>query len=1177
MAFFVGVAQKADQLDEIPILLLVLGIVLGVVTLVGHGIWVLLSYLFGSGRRSSLSGSVDAQTRPKRACHKCGATLPLYQRNCSVCGWANTAVPHTDERGTLLAMRRQFDELLRQGVIDDEVRVRLVAAVDDQERRLDEKALLTTRPAVAPETVPSVPPAAVETAPLPLEPVANEAMPAPPAHSAPVTLQERARAYAVSRDAAALERVTEPAEAVPPPKKREALSRLFAAFMEEKNIRWGELVGGLLIVGCSIALVISFWSQIAAQPLLKFVLFNGVTAALFGVGLYTDRRWKIHTTSHGLLVIATLLVPLNFLAIAAFTQTSPPTDLLSLSGEAVSLVVFALLVFVAGRILVPSDAVWLAAGAMLPCLMQLLVRRFAGTGTPLAILYALAAVPIASYLLTTAYALYRRWTAAESVTEVDAHRVLKFIGLVSVASVMPLALLLHNVGAVDATLHWLSPLMLLCGLPALLVGLLFWRRITDRALSGLQTVGIGVGSLGALIMLAGVVLAWPDPVMLLPTALVLGAAMISVAVGFGIPAAHLPAAAATAFAWLIGFHLLWGSIGWTLADSTPIKDALLSATSGNVLVPLVAVFGALAWWLRRLGRHGDGLMVGIASSATAAVSLALVVWFGFGRSSDPAGATWTIAIFALGALAVAVAFERPDAGRAGSALLFASLVQGIVYRFNPVWQLEHPGIVALLSHATLVALGCAVLTIQARRRLSSALSAARRLEVVRTFVFTGQVTSLAAAIWIITTIRGTSASTSALNLAWLSGAWVLLAILSASAVLFTAAQISIISAIVCGVTAATELREWYAAAQHPWLDPWLLEAQGIALAAYCMLYGALRWIVARVTLESDDRVVAAPPPNWLTAVAKIINPPWPTVDRVVAVGLVALASLIAIYAAAPGAAQEWSPTEVVGDRVVPPIERFELANIPHAHAADFGAWLLLAAVGATLAASLYRNKKSHLRVIGLVVAAFAICPLLAAFWEHQVAVGSALRWLTAGFFAFVSVLIWATQHRRFSASADGASEAELASPVATFRLVPGNALSLRDLLVAFAVGVYVAMVAYVGRVTLLGKSMPPDTQALWPWVIAWAFVAGVPGLFAIFVTAGPKPRSNGVNAFAALPWVQYARNLLLLLACAPLAILTTFAVAKALVLRRLSVRTPAVGSHGSATRRRTVCHLLLLR
>ena len=208
------------------------------------------------------------------------------------------------------------------------------------------------------------------------EPAAEETAPtSPPAK--PVPLFKCAQKYATSREAAFTSAQTESALHIEPPKKREALSRLFAAFMEEKNIRWGELVGGLLIVGCSIALVISFWSQIAAQPLLKFVLFNGVTAALFGVGLYTDRRWKIHTTSHGVLVIATLLVPLNFLAIAAFTQASPPTDLLSLAGEAASLIVFALLIYFAGRILVPDDKILLVIGVMVPCLMQLLVRRFA--------------------------------------------------------------------------------------------------------------------------------------------------------------------------------------------------------------------------------------------------------------------------------------------------------------------------------------------------------------------------------------------------------------------------------------------------------------------------------------------------------------------------------------------------------------------------------------------------------------------------------------------------------------------------------------------------------------------------------------------------------------------------------------------------------------------------------
>src|SRR5207248_4254585 len=128
--------------------------------------------------------------------------------------------------------------------------------------------------------------------------------------------EERVRQYAVSRaEAIATAEATDEGGAKPTPlaEPRARLTNLLSAFMEEKNIRWGELVGGLLIVCCSIALVISFWAQIAERPLLKFVLFNGVTAALFGVGMYTDRRWKIHTTSHGILVIATLLVPLNFL------------------------------------------------------------------------------------------------------------------------------------------------------------------------------------------------------------------------------------------------------------------------------------------------------------------------------------------------------------------------------------------------------------------------------------------------------------------------------------------------------------------------------------------------------------------------------------------------------------------------------------------------------------------------------------------------------------------------------------------------------------------------------------------------------------------------------------------------------------------------------------------------
>src|SRR6202011_387946 len=92
-----------------------------------------------------------------------------------------------------------------------------------------------------------------------------------------------------------------PALAVPRP--RRSVAEVLAAFMEERNIFWGELVGGLLMVGSSIALVIYLWKDLQRIPYFQFLIFVSTTAALFGAGLYTLHRLKLQTTSRGLLVI----------------------------------------------------------------------------------------------------------------------------------------------------------------------------------------------------------------------------------------------------------------------------------------------------------------------------------------------------------------------------------------------------------------------------------------------------------------------------------------------------------------------------------------------------------------------------------------------------------------------------------------------------------------------------------------------------------------------------------------------------------------------------------------------------------------------------------------------------------------------------------------------------------
>ena len=219
---------------------------------------------------------------------------------------------------------------------------------------------------------------------------------------------------------------------------------------------------------------------------------------------------------------------------------------------------------------------------------------------------------------------------------------LMFLGLVSAAAVMPLALLLSYVPPLAQALNWLSPLVTVCGLPALAVGLLFWRCMTDREFAGLQTAGISIGVVGAFIMAASVVLAWPQPATLLPTALALGLAMTAVAILFDIPAAHIPGGIAFAVAWLIGFHLVRGDIGWQVPGGEATANALLSYQSGHMLEPLFVVFGIVAWQLSRLRRADDGLMYGLVAAATALASVALVLWFGFARVGDPANATWRL-------------------------------------------------------------------------------------------------------------------------------------------------------------------------------------------------------------------------------------------------------------------------------------------------------------------------------------------------------------------------------------------------------------------------------------------------------------------------------------------------------------------------------------------------------
>ncbi len=109
----------------------------------------------------------------------------------------------------------------------------------------------------------------------------------------------------------------------PPARKRTPWRVMIRAFMEKRNIRWGEIASGILIVGSAIGLVLSLRRELSDTiPYFPALLFTLFTLALHGAGAYTLKQWKLRSTSRGLLCICLLVVPLNFLA-AALLSAAP--------------------------------------------------------------------------------------------------------------------------------------------------------------------------------------------------------------------------------------------------------------------------------------------------------------------------------------------------------------------------------------------------------------------------------------------------------------------------------------------------------------------------------------------------------------------------------------------------------------------------------------------------------------------------------------------------------------------------------------------------------------------------------------------------------------------------------------------------------------------------------------
>src|SRR6266496_2436664 len=543
-------------MDEGVIILFFLLILITVLALSCIGLFVVVRWFvrrLSDGRSGAATQTLSLPSQPPMAqqCVNCEWRPSAGAQFCPICG-ARFLTKQQDKSVrdleiTLLQITRMHDI----GAIDQVNFLELRTRIEKERELIIFPNGRPGMPAQAPLAASDK--AAPATPPIAKQPIASSSEEHfPPSLFTPPPLAEPAAAHAPF----AAEIPTETTRA-----PRKPFSEVLAAFMEQSNIRWGEIIGGLLIIGCSTALVVSLWAQISRIPVLKFLIFTTVTAALFGVGFYTEHRWKLPTTSRGILTIATLLVPLNFLAIAAVSGSTIPAGTLVIGSELIAPAVFLCLVYFAGRVITPGCAHLLSAGVLGSSVGQLLVRHFAASDIAPSRLILLGAFPLMCYVLTVGLALRAHLTDCE-IDESETTTVFTMLGTMSFAALLPFALLLYKTGPLGLTMMYLAPLVTLSGLPLLAAGTVLWRRINNKKLVASRTAGTAIGLLGVAIVLAGMFLAWPNPASIVPAALLNFAVFTVLAVALDLPFAHLLGAGCFGLAYLVLFHVLAGHAPW---------------------------------------------------------------------------------------------------------------------------------------------------------------------------------------------------------------------------------------------------------------------------------------------------------------------------------------------------------------------------------------------------------------------------------------------------------------------------------------------------------------------------------------------------------------------------------------------------------------------------------------
>ncbi|MCP4815463.1 MAG: hypothetical protein GY888_23385, partial [Planctomycetaceae bacterium] len=389
----------------------------------------------------------------------------------------------------------------------------------------------------------------------------------------------------------------------PEPKPRRTFSDVLANFMLDKNIRWGELASGILIVGSAIGLVISLRTQLTERiPYFPALLFLLITAAIHAAGSYTLRKWKLRNTSRGVLVIGLFMVPLNFLAACLLSEERPLSDPVYWIAMLLGFTAFTGMTWWSSKLLFrrgygPFVASILGLSAMILVFNRLTLGEstwlIAGLTVPIGLLFLWG-----SGLVMPVVWNHRYWT------ERSLNRMYLYTGIPLFTSASAVSMLLVRSGDRTLTMMALTPLVMFLSLMLSWFGLLIVRNRNASVVLNHQLVHRSLVILGmsfaGIAWLASVIL----PSVFLLNSLLLAVMSWSMARQYQINWLRPIAGFGLATAFLVAINALLGELDWNKWESlNTLGNALFSSQSG---LTLMGLGGALAGCFSLQALRGPG-------------------------------------------------------------------------------------------------------------------------------------------------------------------------------------------------------------------------------------------------------------------------------------------------------------------------------------------------------------------------------------------------------------------------------------------------------------------------------------------------------------------------------------------------------------------------------------------